>query len=158
MSGTQAATNQANLSVTATVAANCTISTTAVAFGAYDPVGANLASALDNVAAPGKVTVNCTTGSAATVQLGQGGHADAGSTDAVPDRRMSDGAGTPHFLDYALYSNAGLSTIWGNDATVDVAYTGTGASADLNVYGVVAANQQAPVGSYTDTVIALITF
>ena len=38
VSGTQAASPQtANLSVTATVSANCTISTTAVAFGEYDP-------------------------------------------------------------------------------------------------------------------------
>ncbi len=44
----------ANLSVTASVNANCTISTTAVAFGAYDPVVANASTALQrrNISAP----------------------------------------------------------------------------------------------------------
>ncbi len=40
-----------NLAVTANIAANCTISTTAVAFGAYDPVVANATTALNASAA-----------------------------------------------------------------------------------------------------------
>src|ERR1035437_2543474 len=42
-----AATATANLSVTASVAATCTISTTDVAFGAYDPVVTNLVAPKD---------------------------------------------------------------------------------------------------------------
>ena len=38
-----AASQNANLNVTASVAANCTITTSPVAFGAYDPVSANAA-------------------------------------------------------------------------------------------------------------------
>jgi hypothetical protein len=41
-----AGTQTANLPVTATVAANCAISTAAVAFGAYDPAVANAATDL----------------------------------------------------------------------------------------------------------------
>ena len=37
----------ANLAVSASIAANCTISTTAVAFGAYDPVVTNATTALN---------------------------------------------------------------------------------------------------------------
>lgn len=56
-----------NLAVSASIAANCTISTTAVAFGAYDPVVANAATALN---ATGGVTIGCTKGSAPTITLG----------------------------------------------------------------------------------------
>jgi len=42
-----AATATANLDVTATISANCTISTSAVAFGTYDPISANNSTPLD---------------------------------------------------------------------------------------------------------------
>src|SRR6185436_927484 len=42
-----AATATANLGVSATVTVNCTISTAALAFGSYDPVGTNAAANLD---------------------------------------------------------------------------------------------------------------
>src|SRR5438270_6999931 len=71
-----AASSTANLSVTASVAANCTITTAPVAFGAYDPVGANAAADLNGA---GTVTVACTKGTAATVDLGQGANLSGGS-------------------------------------------------------------------------------
>ena len=49
----------ANLNVSASVAAVCTISTAPVAFGAYDPVVANAATDLNGT---GTVTVACTKG------------------------------------------------------------------------------------------------
>src|SRR2546426_5364633 len=85
-----AGTATSNLSVTASVSANCTISTTPVAFGAYDPIGANAAAALNGT---GSVSVTCTSGASTTVTLGQGSNADTGSTAAVPLRRLKD-AGT----------------------------------------------------------------
>ena len=39
-----------------------------------------------------------------------------------------------------------------------LAYTGTGASQDLTVYGTLPGGQNVPVGSYSDTVVATITF
>src|SRR5436853_483604 len=59
----------ANLAVSAQVNANCTITTSAVAFGSYDPVSANAASALPGT---GSVTIACTTGSAPSITLGRG--------------------------------------------------------------------------------------
>src|SRR6185436_6083479 len=87
-----AATQTANLPVTASVAANCAISTAAVAFGAYDPAVVNASAALDG---QGSVSVTCTTGASTAVTLGEGANANTGSTAAVPLRRMTDGAGTP---------------------------------------------------------------
>jgi len=153
MSGAQAATSTDNLSVTASVAANCSISTTAVAFGAYDPVVANAVAAIDQT---GTVSVNCTSGANATVTLGQGANAGGGSTDAVPVRRMSDGVTS--FLNYTLYSDAGRTTAWGNTGGTGQAHLGTGSAANLTVYGRLPGGQAVPVGSYTDTVVATITF
>jgi spore coat protein U-like protein len=141
-----------NLSVTATVSANCTISTSAVAFGAYDPISTNASSALNGT---GSVTVTCTNGSGATVTLGQGSNADTGSSDTAPLRRMKAGS---NFLNYALYSDTNRSTVWGNTAGTGVAHTGTGSAATLTVFGQIAGGQNAASGSYSDTVVATVTF
>ncbi len=70
-SGTQAAGSAtANLTVQATVDANCTISTTMVDFGSYDPIVTNLTTDL-TAPAGGKLTLLCTNGASATVTLGQ---------------------------------------------------------------------------------------
>jgi spore coat protein U-like protein len=151
VSGTQAASPQtANLSVTATVSANCTISTTAVAFGEYDPVSVNAATPLD---VTGQVNVKCTTGAPTTITLGQGADPDPASTDAVPVRRMKAGS---NYLNYQLYSEVTHTTVWNNDT--GTANTGTGATQNIDVFGRVAAGQNVPTGSYTDTVVATITF
>lgn len=148
-------TQQANLPVSASVSANCAISTSAVAFGAYDPAVANASTALDN---QGSVTVTCTSGASTTITLGEGDNANAGSTAAVPLRRMSDGAGTPHYLSYFLYQDGGRSTVWGDTGGTGVAHTGTGTSTAINVYGRVTGGQNVPTGSYADTVVATVTF
>lgn len=152
-SATQAGTATSNLSVTATVSANCTISTAPVAFGAYDPVSANASSPLDG---SGTITVTCTTGSNGTITLGQGANAGTGSTDAAPLRQMKD-SGTD-VLAYSLYQDTGRSTVWGNTPSTGVAETGTGAVQNVTVYGAVAAGQNVPAASYSDTVIATVTF
>lgn len=148
-----AGTDTSNMAVSATVSANCTITAGALAFGAYDPVSANASADLDQTAT---LTVNCTSGSAATITLGQGANADASSTDAAPLRRMKDSA--TNYLSYSLFSDTGRATVWGNDATTDVAYSGTGADTTVSVYGRVDAGQNVPAGSYSDTVVATITF
>jgi spore coat protein U-like protein len=142
-----------NLSVTASVTANCTISTAAVAFGAYDPVVTNATAALNGT---GTVSVTCTNGATTAITLGQGTFAGTGSTDALPVRRLNDGGAD--YLSYTLYSDTGRTTIWGNTSGTSVAHTGTGLLTAITVYGAVAAGQNVPPGSYTDTVVATITF
>jgi spore coat protein U-like protein len=148
-----AATQTANLPVTATVSANCAISTAAVAFGAYDPAVVNASAALDG---QGSVLVTCTSGASTTVTLGQGSNADTGSTAAVPLRRMKDG-GT-NFLGYFLYSDTGRTTVWGDTGGTGLPHTGTGSQATLTVYGRVTGGQNVPTGNYSDTVVATVTF
>lgn len=148
-----AATATANLGVSATVSSNCSISTSPVAFGSYDPVGTNAATPLDSA---GTVTVTCTSGASTTITLGQGANAGGGSTEGSPVRRMRDsGSG---YLSYALYQDASRMTAWGNTGPTGVSHTGTGSSANISVYGRVAAGQNVASGSYSDTVLATITF
>lgn len=154
VSGTAAAgTATSNLAVSATVVNNCTISTTAAAFGNYDPIVANKTSA---ATATGAVITTCTTGDSTTITLGQGSNPATSSTDAAPLRRMLNG--TTNYLNYQLYTTSALTTVWGNTSTTGVAVTGTGASVTTNVYGSVAAGQNVQAGSYADTVVATVTF
>ncbi len=87
-----AATATANLAVSATVTNNCTISTKALAFGAYDPVVANASTNLDGL---GGIVVACTKGASADIGLGLGANM-SGTT-----RRMV--AGGTNYLTYELY-------------------------------------------------------
>jgi spore coat protein U-like protein len=147
-----AATDTANMAVSATVTNNCTITTAPLAFGTYDPVDTNLATPKTG---SGHVFVTCTSGANATVTLDDGVNGDTGSTDAAPLRRLVNGLA---FLDYALFSNGGLTTAWASDTTNDVAHVGDGTETDLEVFGQIPAAQQVVAGSYTDTVVATVTF
>lgn len=148
----EAATATSNLSVDATVAANCSITTTAVAFGSYDPIVTNKTT---DLTANGAVNVTCTSGSAATITLGQGSNAEATSTAGAPLRQMANGTNR---LKYGLYSESTRTTVWGDTAATGLAHTGTGAAVALTVYGKVAAGQNMPAGAYADTVVATVTF
>ena len=144
-----AASATANLNVSASVSAVCTISTAAVAFGAYDPVVTNAAAALNGT---GTVTVACTKGAAATIDLGNGSNLSGGS------RRMTSGS---DFLNYALYKDAARTQVWGTGMAggSTLAYNAASkASTNLTVYGTVPANQDVTVGSYSDTVVATINY
>ncbi|HJT16836.1 MAG TPA: spore coat U domain-containing protein [Thermoanaerobaculia bacterium] len=139
----------ANLNVSASVSAVCTISTAAVAFGAYDPVVTNAAAALNGT---GTVTVACTKGASATIDLGNGGNLSAGS------RRMTSG---PDFLNYALYKDAARTQVWGTGLAGGATLTYNSASkaaTNLTVYGTVPGGQDVTVGSYSDVVVATINY
>jgi spore coat protein U-like protein len=153
-----ASTATANLNVTATVINNCLISTTAVAFGVYDPISAQASTALTGT---GALTVTCTKGAAATITLGQGSYAASGSSDGTPRRQMKSAStfqGAPVYLGYTLYSDNAHTALWGNTASTGAAYNGTGISSSVNVYGSISAAQNVPAGSYSDTVVVTITF
>jgi spore coat protein U-like protein len=141
-----------NMTVDATISATCTISTTAVNFGTYDPIVAHKTAAL---AGTGGVTTTCTNGSAATITLGQGANATATSTDAAPERQMASGTNR---LSYQLYSESTRTTVWGNTSTTGKAITGSGTASTETVYGSVPAGQNKPTGTYSDTVVATVTF
>jgi spore coat protein U-like protein len=138
-----AATATGTVTVTASVAKNCTLSSPNLAFGAYDPTAAT---PLD---VSTTLTVTCTKTTAWTVALGNG------SNFASPNRRMKD-ATSGDFLQYELYSDAAHTTVWNGASTVPG--TGTPAS-QPTIYGRVAINQfVTPAAVYSDSVVATITF
>ena len=141
-------TSTASLTVTASVSKNCTISTTPVNFGAYDPVAANATAPLDGV---GTIIVSCTKGAPAKVGLGVGSNAQ-GTT-----RRMAAG---PAYLNYELYKDTSRATVWGDtiDAALDIPAAPNRNPRSFTIYGRVPTGQDAQVGNYTDTVVATVNF
>ena len=139
-----ALTATANLTVTATVLASCTVSSATLAFGNYDPTGGNV----DQSAT---FQVACTKGTPATVGLNTGGNA-SGAT-----RRMANGT---DFLVYELYKEAARTNVWGNAGSdlISLAAAASNAAQTLTVYGRVTGLQDVSVGSYTDTVLVTVTF
>jgi spore coat protein U-like protein len=139
----------ANLTVTATVGPNCTITTAPVAFGAYDPVVVNATTSDDDV---GTISIACTKGTVATIGLGLGANV-SGTT-----RRMKDA--TTDYLTYELYLDSTRATVWG---TTGVNLFSAGAAPSkvarpFSVYGRIPSGQDVPAGSYTDTVVATVNF
>jgi spore coat protein U-like protein len=149
----------ANLAVSASVAANCTISTGAVAFGPYDPVVTNASTALPGT---GSVSIACTKGSAPAITLALGLNA------VGAQRNMKIVGGGTDVLGYQLFqppdNTPGTAcpgtTVW--DTSVGGTFTPTApaskASRTYNVCGTVAAGQDVSVGTYNDTVVATVNF
>jgi spore coat protein U-like protein len=69
---------------------------------------------------------------------------------------LKDGA--TDYLTYELYQNSAHSTVWGNTSGTGVANTGNGTQQSITVYGTVDAGQNVPAGSYSDTVVATVSF
>ncbi len=148
------ATATTNLAVTAQVDATCTVTTSALAFGNYDPISTHATSPLDGT---GTVTVKCANGLSAVITLGQGSYPDSGSTDASPLRRLSDGSSS--YLSYSLYQDGSRATTWGNTSGTGVSTTGTGSDDSHTVYGRIPGGQgSVDAGSYSDTVVVTVTF
>jgi spore coat protein U-like protein len=133
-----------------------------LAFGAYDPIGANATAALNTT---GQVSVACSKGATGlTIAMNDGTH-------VVGTQRNMQGATATETLQYNLFqppSNvAGIActfpgTIpWNSTAPAGV-LTLTSAPSKVarlyNVCGTVPGGQDATTGSYTDTVIATINF
>lgn len=59
---------------------------------------------------------------------------------------------------YELYQDASRSKVWGNDGDALLSATGTGLAETKTVYVRVPQNQNVPAGTYTDTIIATVSF
>src|SRR5262249_25524178 len=146
--GAALADDTANLTVTATVAPTCKLTTgPTLAFGNVNPLG--------NTDAQGDITWVCANGFNTSIKLGAGGSGSIGA------RTMAKVGGT---LAYQLYTDSARTTVFGDgtggSSTVAVSGTGYATPANVTVYGRVlaAAAGAAPVGSYTDTVVVTIVF
>jgi spore coat protein U-like protein len=132
-----------SFTVTAMISNSCTISAGNLSFGTYTGAVLNGTS---------MIVVSCTKNAPYYVGLNAG--TATGAT--VTTRKLTSGT---HTLNYALYSNSGLSTNWGNTVGTDtVTGTGSGTNQPLTVYGQIPANQSLIPGTYSDTITATITY
>ena len=137
------ATGTRSFTVTAVVHPLCQITATNLAFGAYT------GGVLDAVST---LTVTCTKTTTYYVNLSDGQQPDG----SFLPRAIGPGGG---LLSYTMFYDAARNSRWGNTYDVDgVAGTGSGSAQTLNVYGRVTAGQFVTPGTYTDTVIATITY
>jgi spore coat protein U-like protein len=144
--GTMAATATTTFQVTANVPTQCTIAALDLAFGAVDPLGADV----DQTTS---LTVRCTKNTPYTVGLNGG--TTAGAT--IAQRLMANGADT---MNYNLFTDALRTAVWGNSAVAPTWVSGTGAGLGtaqvLTVYGRVPTGQtNLAAGSYAETAITV---
>jgi spore coat protein U-like protein len=141
--------SSANMQVTASVLAKCTISAQPLAFGNYDPVQANFTAPLD---AQTSVTVACTKGTAMNIAMDRGQAANGQS------RNMSAGSGRS--LAYEVYKDPSRTQVWG-DSGGGLLNGGLAPSREprqFTVYGRVIGGQDIYEGSYQDTVVVTVNF
>jgi len=130
--------------VSATVLKDCIVSATALPFGNYTGAVVNTSST---------VTVTCTSGTKYTVGLNPG--LTTGATVTTRQMGITQPAGG---LNYSLLTTSYSGANWGNTSGSWVSGTGSGAAQPLTVYGVLAAAQYVPPGSYTDTIAVTVTY
>ncbi|MBV9883503.1 MAG: spore coat protein U domain-containing protein [Sphingomonadaceae bacterium] len=138
-----------SLGVNASVTANCTVSTSPVAFGNVDVTSGQA------VQGTGSVSVTCTNGTAWTAAADAG----AGSGADLATRKMANGA---DLLNYGLFTDAARTQPWGDGvegATALFSGTGTGTPQTDTVYGLIPAGQTGvPAGDYADTVQVTVSY
>lgn len=146
-----AATTTSSFTVQTNVTPACEVSATTLTFADINPL-LNASTATD---ATTTISVTCSN----TTPYNVGLNAGTGPSATVTTRKMKIGA-TTDTLNYALYSDSGRVTNWGNTVGTDtVAGTGTGLSQSLTVYGRVPSGQQtAKVGAYADTITVTVTY
>lgn len=123
-------------------AATCTLSTSGIAFGGYDPF---VAQDVDSVAS---ISVTCDEPASYSIALSTGG-------GTYEQRVMTSGL---HQLLYNLYTDATLSTVWGDGTGHSAIVSDTQLVATHTVYGRIPARQNAHVGVYSDTIVITLTF
>jgi spore coat protein U-like protein len=134
-----------NITATATISPNCSISATNLNFGTLT----NLSTATD---ATSIINVTCTAGLPYSVSL-SGGLTNA--TDPTA-RKMTSGMKT---LTYGLYRDLQRSLPWGSTANVNtVSGIGTASSQSITVYGRIPGQQYPTPGTYADTISATIVY
>jgi len=153
-------TTTGSMSVSATVLASCTVSTTNLNFGSYDGSARKYANST--------ITVNCTNGTAYRIDI------DAGlNTLSTSDaRRVKTGtatASTSNTIQYLLSKTTTFtgSNEWGDNGTTycstcptvptGKSATGTGANQAHMVYGLLSTTGN-PAGAYSDTVVVTVKY
>jgi spore coat protein U-like protein len=136
----------------ACAAPSCTITSTAITFSTYDPLKSTA------LASTGTLGFSCTSGVLTggdnfTISL------STGSSGTYTTRTMKSGS---NILNYNLYTTVADTTVWGNGtagtATVTAHVTGNNSPVNATVYALIPAKQNVIAGSYSDSIVATVTF
>jgi spore coat protein U domain-containing protein, fimbrial subunit CupE1/2/3/6 len=137
-----------NMAISASVTNTCSITNSpSISFGSYSPLAGT------DLDVNGTISVACTKGTVATITLDAGGN----STHAVgTTRAMVSGT---NYLSYEIYSNSGLTTVWGTGANgVQEPAAPSKAAVNYTAFGRVPNSQDVPAGSYSDSVNITVSF
>jgi spore coat protein U-like protein len=137
-------------------ACTCSVVTTSVAFGAYNPL------AFGNTDSTGSVKVSC--GGVAGLLIPFNIALSAGSSASYAGRRLRSGGNS---LGYNLYTDASYATVWGDgssatqlqSSSVILDVLGLAPAQTFVVYGRIPGRQTTAVpGSYSDTISVTLTY
>jgi spore coat protein U-like protein len=134
----------ASFTVMATYSSVCHLASTNLNFGSAGVLTAS-------VTATSTVTATCSSTTPYTVGL-SGGNVNA--TDPT-QRKMANGSAQ---LTYGLYQDSAHNVPWGNTTSNWEGGTGSGLSQSLTVHGLVPVQTTPAPGTYTDTIVATVTY
>ncbi|MFZ0495264.1 MAG: spore coat U domain-containing protein [Methylocella sp.] len=142
----EAATATGTFNVQVTIAATCVLnSATNLNFGTQGVLAAPIND-------QSTITVTCTSSTPYNIGLDKG--LNGGS---VTTREMKGTLGA--FINYSLFSNAPMTTNWGQTIGTDtVAATGTGSAQPFTVYGQIPAQPTPAPDTYNDTITVTVTY
>jgi spore coat protein U-like protein len=142
-------------------AGSCTVSSTGLAFGTYQPLtfaGKLVSRDADSMATVSLVCQNIQTGGAYTVALGP---SVVGSGNRVSTRYLANTSGGD-FMAFNVYTDANRTTVWGDGATGGL-MSGSIPTGDSNqskpVYGRIPAGQNTlKAGSFSGSLTMTLTY
>lgn len=136
----------------AQAASHCSVSANNYSFGNYDPMSPSPT----NVPGTNLISVTCNGNGSSTITVDL---STGGSGVYFPSRQMK-AAFTTDVLNYNLYTNASLTTVWGDGTggTGDVVIPYAMGTNNFTVYGQIPAQQNIGAGSYADTITVTVTF
>lgn len=137
-----------NMPVSVNVLNSCTVAATPMAFGSPTAIGGV------DIDTTSTVSLVCTNGAAYDVAL------DNGLNVSGTQRRMSNGATTPVYVNYGIFKDAARTTNWGSAVGATQAGTaGVSGLVSLTAYGRIPSSAASVgAGTYTDTVTVTVTF
>jgi spore coat protein U-like protein len=127
----------------------CTLSTTGVNFGAYNPLDGV------NVDSTGTISIQCTEQSIVSIAIGP-----SPTAGGFNPRKMQQTAG-PDLLNYNLYTTSARTSIWGNGTQGTVTVSQNISKRKIftqSVYGRIPAGQDIYLGQYGETLVVTIDY